>query len=238
MYVEDLLLTICKHLNSVGLLFDGLLDDPWHRNFISNVSAHVEAGKQLSTNQSRTILKLVGRVRQQIVRNGLATAEDIDLMLRQPEHRRPLYQSANVPREVRHLGDNLLAFRFKQNDLVVQRIKEFGLPVMTDWAELHRSLLIPRMRFELLPRPRFDWDYKIWVVPVLRPTIMGIIALINEYRFGLDDATQNYLQLARQSLDQQSAVVLHADREVLLANVCDNPLLAGWMTEVAGGISI
>jgi hypothetical protein len=231
MYVEDLLLAIRDHVYFVpNHAFDGLLTD-WHRNFVTNVSTHVEAGRQLSTNQSAAILKLIAKVRRQIVRYGLATEADIDHLLRHPDYRRPLYESPNIPREVRYLGDNVLGFRFKQNDVIAAQIRDFGRPASTDWASDWAKL---RKMTDLLPRPQFNWQHRIWIVPVLRYNLSRIVRLINEYRFDVDPATTAYLRLARDSQDRPSAFTM--TDEVILGNVCDNPLLAGWITSVSDGV--
>jgi hypothetical protein len=85
-----------------------------------------------------------------------------------------------------------------------------------------------------VPSPQFDWEQRIWVVPVMRHTVEAVMGLINEYRFEIDEAVIAYLRLARKSREQPSAFVLTED--VILANVCDNPLLAAWITEVADGV--
>ena len=230
MYVEDLLLAIHERVSWLSHSFDGLLT-PWHLNFVSNVSTHVGAGKQLSTNQSATILKLITRLRKPIVRYGMATDEDLDQMLRHPEYRRPLYESPNIPREVRYLGDNVLGFRFKQNDVIAALIRDLGWPTASIWASDWIKL---QKLSDLLPRSQFNWQYRIWTVPVLRHNINRITALINEYRFNLDPGAAAYLRLARQSLDRPSAFTVSDD--VILGNVCDNPLLAAWVTHVSDGI--
>lgn len=220
MYVEDLLLAMRAKMPHGRL---GQFD-AWQQNFIHNLGDHIASGKPLSTKQSHAVLRLIGSFRQAIVINGMATADDIHEMLQRPQFRRPLYESILVPREVRHLGDNLLAFRFKQHDLIVERIKQFGVPPSGG-------------RTDLLPKPRFDWDYKLWIVPVMRYNLSAIITLINEYQFTADDSTAAYLRLAQRSHDQPSTVTL-ADADVLVANVCDNPLLAGWIAEIADGIAL
>ena len=232
MYVEDLLLAIRDRLyfERFSHGFDGLVSD-WHRNFVTDVSSHIEAGKQLSTNQSTVILKLIAKVRKPLVHYGMATDADIDDILRHPEFRRPLYESPNIPREVRYLGDNILGFRFKQNDMIAALVRDLGRPAPTDckfdWAKM-------RKLNDLLPRPQFNWQHRLWVVPVLRHNLSRIVKLINEYRFDVDPSATAYLRLARDSLDRPSAFTL-AD-EVILGNVCDNPLLAAWVTCVSDGI--
>ena len=236
MYVEDLLIAINERLliafyHGPHRPFDGLPDGEWHRNFITNVANHAMSGHQLSTNQSMTILKLVGKIRQSLVAYGMATDLDIANMLAMPQHRRPLYESVAIPREVRYLGSNYLGFRFKQNDLIIKRIKSFGQPCMTNWLKFELA-----ENFSLIDRPRFDWGHRIWIVPVFRHNINHIMALLREYRFGIDPVTADYLQLAQSSLDMSSTFTM-AD-EFIVGNVRDNPLLASWMTENAEGLTL
>ena len=236
MYVEDLFLVVRNKLLGYcwdHLAFDGLLDTDWHRNFIDNVATHIITGHALSTNQSKTILKLFAKVRHCLVAYGMATDDDISRMLAQPEHRRPLYESVAIPREVRFIGDNRLGFRFKQNDIIKQRIERFGVPEQTVWLNAVRD-----KRSKLIATPHFDWPNRMWIVPVFRHNLSGILALIQEYRFGMDEDVAAYLRLALRSLDKPSTVVLNEDRDIIIANVCDHPLLAGWMTEVAEGVVV
>ena len=228
MYVEDLLLAIRERIHFEN--FDGLLTD-WHRRFIASVSDHVEAGRQLSTNQGTALLKLIQRVRKPLVRYGMATDADLIHMQRHPDYRRALYESPNVPREVRYLGDNVLGFRFKQNDMIAALIRELGRPTPSDWTCDWAKL---RKVGDLLPRPQFNWQHRIWLVPVLRHNLSKIMSLVNEYCFDVDPAATAFLRLARDSRDRPSAFTMTDD--VILANVCDNPLLAGWITCVSEGI--
>jgi hypothetical protein len=226
MYVDDLLLSIRARLRiSRPDAFDDLLND-WDRDFLTSVASQVAASRRLSTNQGATLLKLIGRLRHPLIRHGMATDDDLDQMLRYPEYRQPLYPSVVVRREVRYLGDNILGFRFKANEMMAASIRAFGVPPTTEVC----------YNTALLPRPRFDWDHRLWLVPVLRHNVAAIIAFVHEYRFDIDGATLAYLRLARNSRDQSSAFAITND--VILANVCDDPFLAGWITEVSGGLTL
>lgn len=219
MYVEDLLLNMNYRLaNRLSL---GRALDEWQRNFLRSIGSQLAQSKPLSTNQSRAILRMISTVRRELVNLGMATDDDIDEMLHHPEFRWPLYESTHVPREARYLGDNLLGLRFKQNDAIVQRIKNLDPSIGIDW-----------------PRPRFNWEARLWIVPVLRHTLDPIETLLNEFRFHVDPATFNYLRLARESADQASEVTVSQDPEIWLINVCDDMLLAGWVSEVAEGVTL
>ena len=224
MYVDDLLLSVRSQLSILWPdPFDNLLTD-WDRSFLTSVADHAAAGKPLSTNQAAVIGKLIGRLRHPLIRHGMATDDDLDRMLLEPEYRQPLYPSRHIPREVRYLGDNILGFRFKPNDMLAASIREFGTVETTDWSS---------SKVDLLPRPIFNWEYRIWLVPVLRHNVAAILAFIQEYHFTADRPAIDYLRLATRSRGRSSAFAIIDD--VILANVCDHPLLAGWITEVCDG---
>jgi len=131
---------------------------------------------------------------------------------------------------VRYLGDNVLAFRFKQNDMIAATIRDFGMPETIPCT--YTDDLLPR-NGDLLPLPSFNWDHRVWLVPVYRHNIAAITSFIQEYHFGADQAVLGYLRLARESRNRPSAFAIIED--IILANVCDHPLLAGWVTEVSDG---
>ena len=235
MIVEDLLLKIRDTLiwKNKQLPFDGLFSDEWHLNFISSIGRHVDANKSLSTKQSDIILKMVEKVRSYLVKNGWATDADITKMLAEPQFRNPLYESTNVPKEVRHIGDNLLAFRSKNNEIVRNKIKTLCYPELKQrvatWS------LQPTTTTNIRAA-RFDWLYKVWIVPVYRFNVADILNLIETERFNIDHQTAHYLRLVKHSFNQPSLFAV--DSEIILANVCDDPILASWITEVANGVTL
>jgi hypothetical protein len=228
MYIEDLLIRIRDALISYRpwrRLFDSLSE--WQRSFIQSVGRHVDQGKSLSTKQSKIVLQLIEQVKPYLIEYGWATETDITKLLHDPQFRRPLYESTNVPKEVRHLGNNLLAFRFKKNELLRDRLK----------AVCHPKQKVPDETLnDGLIRPRFDWLYKIWIIPVYRFNILPIIQIINDEHFGVDQEAIHYLRLAKSSFNRPSMFAI--GEEVIFANVCDDPILAGWITEVAHGIAL
>jgi hypothetical protein len=228
MYVEDFLLAISEKLTPSHHwkrhfrpgdfpAFGGLFDDAWHQSFISSVTQHVRAERALSSNQSRVILKLIAKARSYLVEYAIASPTEIDHLLHAPQHRQTPYESAQVPREVRYLGDNLLGVRCKADAVVASAIKALGTGQVQ--------------------RPRFDWTYKLWIVPVHRVTLSRLRALLRNHRFHLDRATTDYLDLCETSIGQPSSFMFaDATHTTMVANICDDPVLAGWITEVAGGI--
>lgn len=224
MYVEDILLAIFNKTSTVHRPFGGLFDGQWHRSFISSVAEHIRAERALSSNQSRMILKMIEKSRAYIASYNIASAAEIDHLLAVPEHRRTPYVSAQVPREARYIGDNLLALRCKADGLLTTQIKALGNPPVTS-ETLMRA------------RPRFDWTHRIWIIPVHHFNLTAIRALLHEHRFRTNQLTADYLDKCAVSVNQPSTFAFaDADRTMMIVNVCDDYILAGWITDVAGGI--
>lgn len=219
MFVEDILVAINNKIAMVHPSqprFGGLLDGNWYPGFIVSVTAQVRAARPLSTNQSQMVLKLISKVRSYIVKYEIASADEIDRLLAYPQHRLPPYESIRLPREARYLGDNQIGLRCKPDPILTENIKNLSGPA---------------------GRPRFDWSHKIWIVPVQRCNLAGLHTLLHTYRFHADTVTADYLRLCDESIDQVSIFVFaDADSTVLLANIRDHDILAGWITEIAGGI--
>jgi hypothetical protein len=225
MFVEDILVAISNKLAlgpSHGQ-FGGLLDGDWYRSFISSVTTYVQGDRPLSTNQSRMILKLVAKVKPHIVNDGLCSAYEIGQLLTYPQHRQPPYESSQIPREARYLGDNLLGLRCKADGILAVRIKNLAVRKINPTGSI----------------PRFDWPHKIWIVPVHRYNLCEVQMLLREHRFHLDNATTIYLDRCHRSANSVSTFML-ADHEpgTLIASIHDNDILAGWVTEVASGITL
>jgi hypothetical protein len=224
MYVEDILIAISNKVATVRRPFGSLFDGQWYRSFISSVAQHIQAERALSSNQSRTILKMIDKARAYIVTYGIASAVEIEHLLAAPRHRRTPYVSAQVPREVRYIGDNLLALRCKADGLLTAHIKALGNPPITS------ETLMPT-------RPRFDWTHRIWIVPVHHFNLPAIRDLLHEHRFHTNRATADYLDLCAASINQPSICTFtDTTRSIMIVNICDDYIMAGWITNVAGGI--
>ncbi len=240
MFVEDLLLELRVHVipkwiqHHLAVEFVGQYVHPWgltawHRDFIYNVSNHVNEGHSLSTKQSETFLKLVARFKYKIIEDRVANETEISNLLNDPTYRRPLYTSTNVPKEVRYIGNNFIAFRFKSNKDLLNKIKTLTIIEKSSWIEPYNAFAKIEMT-----RARFDWLHKIWIVPVYRYNLQAICNLILDARFRMDKSTAEYLQLALDSHDKPSLFAV--DEQTILVNVCDDPILAAWITEIAAGI--
>ena len=243
MYVEDLFLKIRNELivspwqKPHILPFAGTIDDPWHKDFIESIGIQIDLQKPLSTKQSEMVLKIIRKVRYYITSYGWMGDQELTNLLNSPNYARPIYQSTHVPKEVRYIGSNKLAFRFKFAPALNERVRKLCDVQKNSWFT--EEIPVRMQPYEnLTPKPYRNPIYNIWIVPVFRFNIQAILALIAEEQFGKDQAVENYLKLIQKSINMPSTFKVDQEFQVILANVCDNPLLAGWITEVAEGISL
>lgn len=231
-FVEDALVAIRNKLLFQPQCFTTLLNDTWYQSFITSVAAQCDAGRRLSTNQSRIVLKIIQRVSSALIGYHIATEGDVEQLLSNPQYRLELYESApRVPSEVRYLGNNLLGFRCKADEHLTTKIQEAGVLV----EHIHSSYPTYRA-YHVRSRSRFNWALKIWIVPVYSSNLATIRRLISDH-FQTDQSVRDYLNLCEHSIDVCStAILLDDDPPILVANICDNALLADWMTAIAGGI--
>ena len=202
-YVEDL-------LRGLGILVAaGTITESWPTNFINNVTFHVNAGYGLSTSQARIILKMAENHLSSIASSLRVKRDDIKYAVEHPQYRKPPYQSTNVPREVRYIGMNKLAFRFKRDPVVTSDLKSLNIkqPFTEEKVIWHQ-------------------EHKLWVVPVFDENLDGIMDVIRRHKFKPDQGVLEYLTLCTNSRKVSSTFALDDAEETLYINICNNPLLA------------
>lgn len=213
-FVEDLLQMFNDRLLSYSLT-DRVLGD-WYISFIRNVTKHIENDRPLSTEQGRIVLRLAVKFGKHLVSFGDLTQESLNIAINNSIYRKPPYPSANIKKEVRHIGGNYIGFRFKFNELILESIR-----TLTDISEINV--------------PWFDRDYRIWMVPVFISNLDKIRNVIAFHRFEMDVAVRDYLALVQCSIGKSTIVAFNEEDNSLIANVCDNEILSGWMKHIAKG---
>jgi hypothetical protein len=209
LYVEDVFERItCRLLSNDAKGFDNLANDQWRCRFIESVWNQIEGGRGLSTSQAKIVLDIIKNLETYLVEYGDATQADLNNMFKWPRYRKEPYQSIILPKEVRHIGSNLLVFRFKYNSEILKDIKNIVR------KSTHMS-------------PMFNQRFKVWIIPVFRSTMRDVRQLIREHRFSSDAATDRWLNMAKESYDKPSTVQIQDD--VCVAKVHDNPIMALWM---------
>src|SRR6185437_12445674 len=132
---------------------------------------------------------------------GWASQEQIVSLLANPQYQQSLYEASYVPREVRYLGGNLIAFRFKGDKELIDKIATLSQAPLTSW--LHGGVVQGMSKYQLdreatvATKRRYDYLYKISIVPVYRFNLKTITDIIATHRFKTDDMILTYLRKAR-----------------------------------------
>lgn len=216
MTVEDLVVIMGSLRDVICASTHG--DRVWVQSFLRNTAGRVERGGTLSTEQAKIVLRLAQRFETLLIESGRIAGQALAELVRAPVYRNEPYPSANVPREVRHLGQNLLGFRFKYNEVILEDIKR----------------LAPRL--SCVPAPRFWYhrEHRIWVVPTTRDTLDGVQQLITKHRFEFDDAVVAFLTEAVNAQGRPCQFALDPALNVIAGLVPDNDLVA-WVVRRLGG---
>lgn len=227
LHVEDLILPLNDfvleaaqpHRNALQVVMQRWGEDTdWNVRFLSSLVATTGMGKPISTAQATVLLKLISTHRTELsVRFG---SEAVERLIKQPVYRIEPYQTRQFPREVRHVGGNLLALRFKLDP----RIVDFLRTRMTNAMGVSAT------------RPRFDPDSRLWIVPVTRGNLSLVMSMIAEFDFAYDEATLEWLTLAHNAEGASSHFFSAPELpDQIVANVCDNEYVSFFVTEIMRG---
>ena len=189
--------------------------DEWSKKFIESLYNYVCMDKPLSTEQSRVFLKILEKYSSAI------SDDNILDVVKYPRYKNNPYKSKMIPNEVRYVGNNIIAFRFKKNDdikLDLKRLSERNKK--QEW---------------MAENNRISFNSFLWLVPVTRDTLKDVIKIIGKYDFKFDDHLIEYLALADSSANQKSTFVVDPETGNIIGNICDNPILSSWITNILYG---
>jgi hypothetical protein len=145
----------------------------WDRTFLEDVADKIGGGNSLSTGQSAIVVKLITRYENMLVLYGYDKAE-LDVLVRNPIHKRTPYQSIEILREVRYCGNKKLVFRSKYNEAIVKETKKL------------------KTNSEYSDNPYFNYDYKLWIVEINDSNVERAMNLIKRYKFSFDEEVEQF----------------------------------------------
>jgi hypothetical protein len=215
------MLTVENLLSGLNdLVLTGHEKDPWKSNFIMNVHDTVAyGGRALSTAQSQVILKLANQHASHLVKVLGKQVAEIQQAISNPAYQRPVWQSQNIPREVRYLGGNKIAFRFKLDQTVVVDLKA----------------LKNRNNKE---RPYFNKKCRVWVASVTSGNVEAIQSLIKRHKFAYDHAVLEYFMKVTQQRDKVPTVTYDNETGNLRVTIPNNVFLAQMVEATMGGEAV
>jgi hypothetical protein len=209
--VEELLVSL------TNLVRAGVETRDWNVSFISSVAQHVHAGRALTINQGKTVVKLASNHIAKIATARGLDASAVKHAIAFPSYRTPPVESANIKREVRYLGGNKLAFRFKMDPTVVAELK--GL----------KSALLSK------DRSVFNQELRIWVVSVSNANLEKLFAIIKSNKFEFDDDVLQYMLTCSNSKGKSPTFKYDDKTGNIVVDVVDNPILEDIISIVLGG---
>lgn len=209
--------TLLTGLND--LVMNGTERDAWKSNFIMNVHQSIAySNRSLSTAQAQVILKLANQHASNLSKALGKKVADVQQAISNPTYSRPVYQSQNIPREVRYVSGNKIAFRFKLDQTVVQDLK--GLK--------------NRQNKE---RPAFNKRFRIWVVTVTVTNYEAIQSIIKRHKFSYDQATLEYFMQVQQTRNKSPSVEYNNETGNFRVTIPNNAFLAQMIEATMGGES-
>ena len=200
------------------------VSSPADRKFIQDLTSRTRQGGKFSTKQAFIACKIIKKYAR-LFSEGRTNNDDTVLVLLVPEiialcenpnYRVVPYQSTNVPREVRYLGNRKLGLKCKFSPQIIDRIKalkDHTCPLSADF-------------------PYFNKKYRIWVVDVTEKNIDSITGLISRFNFMFDDKVVQFLTDCENSVSKTSTVIINDEQNVIHVIVNNNNLLAGWLNDV------
>jgi hypothetical protein len=211
MVVEDILDGLSR------LVVAGKIKGAWHIDFISNVQGYVGGGGCLSTNQGTTLLKLATSNTNALAQLFSVSSATMKNWIDNPTYRQSPYQSTSVKREVRYLGGDQLAFRFKADKTVTDDLK--ALKTNEDVMNT---------------RPKWNSHYRVWVVTVTATNLEKIMTLIQKHLFAFDTTALEYITICNNSKAADSTFFSMEEEGLIYGNIACGPILASVLEKTCG----
>ena len=173
----------------------------WDRKFISDVAYHTREGKALSTAQGTLALKLIMRYKKHLEIKGMIASE-LSSFLENPEYRKTPQISVASPREVRYIGDSRVVFRCRYNAMIVEDIKS----------------LKNYSYFQSNGKPKFNGDYKVWIVFVDNSNVDKVMNIVRRHNFNFDDEVAEFFMEVVNSKGKTSEISVSEEITIYCRN--------------------
>lgn len=221
MYIEDAIIRIATS-NQVS----DLIKSEWAANFVVSLYGQISSSGTLSTRQVEFFMSsVVEPYGLAFVNKGILQEHELESLRQEKRCRNNPYESVVVTPEIRHLGNNLLGFRFKATH-------NKGESMRNHIRGLSGSSTNTRS-WEEDTRPRFSRRFRMWVVPVTTDNFKKVMRMVTDSGFGIDESVIDFFDTCMQSANKASTVVAHEDK--IIINVKDNDVLYAWAKNVFGG---
>lgn len=182
---------------------------PYDEKFVEDVAWRTRQGNRLSVKQAELACKILNKHLDFLTKHTRHERDTIAYVLENPKYRQELYQSQNIPREVRYIGGRKLAFRTKMNPNFRDRIKALRAG-STDEKAAHWH------------RPT-----KLWIAEVNKHNIDDVMSIISHFNFGFDDEVAQFLTDCKNAEGAQNKI-LDTEDGIQLRFYNDNVAASFW----------
>lgn len=176
--VEDLLElleeeTLWGFGGKIGKKGEGLA--PWDQKFVMDITGRTREGYPLSVKQAEVAVKILNKHTNFLAKQTRLSPEEIEYFLSNPKYRRELFQSRELKKQVRYIGNRKLAFRCKFNPTFRDKVKALKTENGEETcAHFHRPS-------------------KLWIVEVNKSNIDDVMDIISSFKFNFDDDVAQFL---------------------------------------------
>lgn len=209
MVIEDLITAIYDQMERkvdpwsmpVGYMGRSFLPDPpqicgindrYDLQFLWEIGFKIKNKKPISSKQGDLLIKILRKYVQVLCELGLDQSST-ERLLDNPVYNVQPYQSHNIPREVRYLGNGVLLFRSMYNPKIVNEIKALkAKEEKKEYLSTHIS---------------FNGEYKLWLVEVSEQNFSRVMKLIKGFNFEFDDDVLQFFYICENSDKYCSSIV-------------------------------
>jgi hypothetical protein len=168
------------------------------QTFITDMANKVRSNKKFSTGQAAYILRLISNYSMIIADKKKIDIEEIKNLVNNPIYANEPYESVNIPKEVRYVGNDFIVFKFKFDPILKENIKDLkpGLPME-------------------IPYPEYNSNHKIWIVKISSKNVDKTIEIIGRYGFQYEEDLAQYFTDILNRKNDNSSVNIQDDKIVI-----------------------
>lgn len=191
--------------------------------FLQELSKRTSTGGCFSTKQAFIACKIIKKYAHlyegaTFTKTGRLSPskEQITAICDNPVYRTIPYESTNVPREVRLLGNRKLGFKSKYSPIIINKIKSLSdksNPISANF-------------------PYFNKKYRIWVVDVTERNLQSVMKVIKKFNFEFDEEVVQFLSDCSNSINQTSVAIVNNENNVIHVVNQNNALLSSWVEDL------
>ena len=207
-----------------------IITDHYDLKFIWDIGFKIKFNMKISSKQADLLVKVLSKQADFFEKVGYSK-ESLDFLFENPVFRNPPYESMEIKREVRYIGNGRLAFRSLYNPKIVNDIRKIQ---GKESANYHKRVTIYSISSEI-PEENpediyFVGNYRIWVIEVTESNMNKVMRLIKGFAFEFDSDVENFFLNAENTKTLLSAAVI--DQEEMVINTYNDRFLSSWLEEV------